>query len=382
MLLNFCNCFTRCIVNSNRVSSLSLLIEVLKFAMRFSMTSKWRVLIMWLWNYHVSYFFDSLNSSNVCLSSLHYVLVFWFCIFISFSFNLHLHSNLSSAVKIISLDRFIFAVQNRFNHVINRINNQIRQQQFVMWMNFHEIITLSLHFANSTRSTFKRLLNDVIDTANNDVASKRRRERSVNSKDDRRASSINAFALYNSTSFEFVVVRSRQEIRRFARFASRASFFFQLFFQEDDDDDEFDDSSFARFYANLIDHEQKNEIAFEHASDENQKKKKKSALLNRRDKKAYAKEIVKQRVRVRKSDLKTRRDDKSLNFDYMIARKKDVIFDKHVLFEFQIDDNVCSFCDVYQYVEECHRKFTDDKYWHCCVNDKISSIMMTSEADS
>ena len=110
--------------------------------------------------------------------------------------------------------------------------------------------------------------------------------------------------------------------------------------------------------------------------------KKKSRLLNKKDKKTYARKIVKQRVRIRKFDFRIRRDDKSLNSDYMIARKKDVIFEKHVLFELQKNHNVCSFCDAYQYDEKCHNKFFDDKYWHCCVNDKISFDMIIFEANS
>ena len=285
-----------------------------------------------------------------------------------------------------SFDRFAFALNEQNNcHVVNAAN-RVRQQSFTMWINFYEIITLSsfLSVANLTRSTSKRFLNDIIDIANNDVASKRRRERSVKSKDDQRISSINVvFALYNLTSSVAITIfsrqESRQEKRRFARLASRVSLFSQSLSQEDDDDDEFDDLFLARFYVNLNDQKWENEIAIKHAFNEDQKKK--SRLLNRRDKKTYARKIVRQRVRIRRFDLKIRRDDKNLNSDYMIARKKNVIFEKHVLFEFQNDHNVCSFCDAYQYDEECHNKFFDDKYWHCCVNDKISFDMMTFEAN-
>ena len=168
--------------------------------------------------------------------------------------------------------------------------------------------------------------------------------------------------LYNSIFSEFVVVRSRQEIRRFARLASRVFFFFQFLSQKEIDDHDFDEFFFVRSYANLVDHESNQK--FEHASNRNNNEKKKSRLLNRKNKKAYARKIVKQRVRIRKFNFKNRRDDKSLNFDYIIARKKNVIFDKHVLSKLhdKHDNNVCSFCDVYQYFEKCHRKFIDDKY--------------------
>ena len=262
----------------------------------------------------------------------------------------------------IFFDRFIFAVENRFNSVINRVNNQNRQQQFAMFVNSYEIITLFFHFVDSTRTTFKRFFNDVINIVNNDVASKKRRKRFLESKDDQRAFSVNAFAFYQFIFFEFVVVRFRQEIRRFARLASRAFSSFQFLSQKKNDDHDFDDFSFIRSYADFVDHESNRKS--EHVSNHDDNEEKNSRLLNRKSKKTYAKKIVKQRVRIRKTDFKTRRDDKSLNFDYMIVRKKDVIFDKHVLSKLQNknDNNVCSFCDVYQYFEKCHRKLIDDKY--------------------
>ena len=139
-------------------------------------------------------------------------------------------------------------------------------------------------------------------------------------------------------------------------------FFFQFLFQEKNDDHDFDEFFFVRSYADFVDHEF--DQKFEHVSNRNNDEKKNSRLFNRKNKKTYAKEIVKQRVRIRKSDFKNRRDDKNLNFDYMIARKKNVIFEKHVLskFENKNNENVCFFCNVYQYVEKCHRKFIDDKY--------------------
>ena len=66
----------------------------------------------------------------------------------------------------------------------------------------------------------------------------------------------------------------------------------------------------------------------------------------------------------------------------MIARKQDVILTKHVFDDFIKNDNVCSHCDIYQYFEKCRIKFFDDKYEHCCVNDKILFDMMTSETNS
>ena len=84
----------------------------------------------------------------------------------------------------ISFDQFAFAINDRRDCRIIDATNRVRKQQFAILMNFYEIIILFFHFANSTRSTSKRFFNDVINIANNDVASKRRRERSLESKDD------------------------------------------------------------------------------------------------------------------------------------------------------------------------------------------------------
>ena len=268
----------------------------------------------------------------------------------------------------------------RNNHTV-KVVEHARKQQFAVYVDFYETITLPPHPADSTRTTSKRPLNDVTNTANNDVASKRRRERPPGSKNDQRTSSVNALALYNPTLSESVVVRSRQEIRRSARLASRAPLFSQSLPQEENDDHDFDELFPIRPYADLAGHE--SDQKFEHASNRDNDEKKKSRLLNRKSKRTYAREIVRQRVRVRRSDLRTRRDDRNLNPDYMAARKKNVVFDKHVLPKLQNEhnNNVCPFCDAYQYDEKCHSKLFDDKYWHCCANDKISPDMMTSEAD-
>ena len=230
-------------------------------------------------------------------------------------------------------------------------------------MNSNEIIILSSHlsFADSTKSTFKRFLNDVIDIVNN--VSSKNRDRKIKYRKNVTFASLSFKAFYNFTFFVFVTLFFRQErrqkIRRFARFASRVFSFFQFLSQEENDDHDFDDFFFIRSYVDFVDHDLNQK--FEHVSNNDNDEKKKSRLLNRRNKRTYAKKIVRQRIRVRKTDFKIRRDDKSLNSDYMIARKKNVIFDKHVLSELhdEHDKNACSFCDVYQYFEKCHRKFID-----------------------
>ena len=128
-------------------------------------------------------------------------------------------------------DQFAFVVNEQQNRYILFANNQINKQQFVLYVNFYEIIILFFHFANSTKSTFKRFFNDVINIVNNDVASKKRRKRFLKSKNDQRVFLVNVFAFYQFVFFEFVVVRFRQKIQRFARFANRV-FFFNFFFKK------------------------------------------------------------------------------------------------------------------------------------------------------
>ena len=154
----------------------------------------------------------------------------------------------------ISFDQSIFVFDDRRNRYIFQITNRVRHQQFVMLMNFYEIIILFFHFVNSTKSTFKRFFNDVIDIVNNNVASKKRRKRFLKSKNDQRVFSINVVAFYIFIFFEFVIVRFRQEIRRFERLTSRVFSVFLFLFQENDHDDDFD-LFFARFYIDFYDHD-------------------------------------------------------------------------------------------------------------------------------
>ena len=67
------------------------------------------------------------------------------------------------------------------------------------------------------------------------------------------------------------------------------------------------------------------------------------------------------------------RDERKLRRDWMIkkmfVRKQNL----YVLFELQLKSNRCSHCKIYQYDEKCREKSYEEKYWHCCFNDKISS---------
>ena len=97
-------------------------------------------------------------------------------------------------------------------------------------MNFYKIIILFFHFANSTRITFKRFLNNVINIVN-DVSFKKR-DKKIEYRKNVTFASQSFKTFYNFIFFEFVVVRFRQKIRRFARLASRVFFFFQFFFKK------------------------------------------------------------------------------------------------------------------------------------------------------
>ena len=255
----------------------------------------------------------------------------------------------------IFFDQFAFAVNEFQNNLSIQIVNRARAHQFQVFQNFFELITSLV--ANSTRLISKRFLTDIIDTVNQFVQKRFRDkfrknvnkvtqtvvssalrvkkvfDKRSNQRNANRAFEVNfTFAFYNSIFSAVVNLQSRQAKRQFARLASRVSLFSQSLFQEENDDHDFDDLSSIRSYADFVDHESNQK--FEHVSNIENDEKKKLRLLNRKDKKAYAREIVRQRVRIRRSDLKNRRDDKSLSFDYMIVRKKDVIFAKYELFKF------------------------------------------------
>ena len=137
-------------------------------------------------------------------------------------------------------------------------------------MNFYEIIILFFHFANSTKTTFKRFFNDVINIVNNVFFKKRDRKIEYRKNVTFASQSLKTF--YNFIFFEFVVVRFRQKIRRFARFTNRVFAFFQFLFQEKNDDHEFDDFFLIRSYSDFVDYELNQK--FEHASNQNNDEKK------------------------------------------------------------------------------------------------------------
>ena len=226
-------------------------------------------------------------------------------------------------------------------------------------MNFYEIIILS--FVNSTEATFKKFFIDITVIVNNCNSSKKQRKRSKKSTNDSRVFSNNVFALYNFIFFEFVVVRSRQEIRRFERLTSRVFFAFQSLFQENDDDDDFD-LFFARFYIDLYDHD------FDFNFDDetkiilsSQQTTKRSTQRQRnnniRESTRKVKSNDRVRIRVRKSESRNTRDDINLNFNYFNVRKSDFISISHVLFKLRVDKNVCFFCKIYRYFEKRDKNF-------------------------
>ena len=258
-------------------------------------------------------------------------------------------------------DQFNFVVNDQINRYVIKIVNRVNNSQFFVLIDFSNHFNSDSSFQTSFFS--KRFFQNIIDIVNNVAQFKQKKkcDRKMKTKNVRRVFIVTS-VFYNFTFSVFVNLQSRQTKRRFARFANRVFFFSQSFFQEENDDHDFDDFFFIRSYADFVDHE--SDQKFEHVSNHDDDEKKNSRLFNRKNKRTYAKKIVRQRVRIRKIDFKTRRDDKSLSFDYMIVRKKDVIFDKHVLSKLhdEHDNNVCFFCDVYQYFEKCHRKFIDDKY--------------------
>lgn len=283
----------------------------------------------------------------------------------------------------ISFGQSAFAVNGSQNSLSTQAVNRARAHQFQVFQDSPELITSPA--ANSTRLTSKRPLTDIIDTANQPVQKRPRGRprkdankatqtvappaprvkkvpgRRPGQRNANRAPGVNSTpAPYNPTPPAAVNLQSRQAKRQSARLASRVPPSSQPLPQEEDDDHDFDDLPPIRPYAGLAGHESDQESG--HASDTENDEEEESRLLNRRGRRAYAREIVRQRVRVRRSGPRNRRDGRSLGPDYMAARKKGVISAKYELPKLQKDDNVCSFCGAYQYDEECHSKLFDDKY--------------------
>ena len=125
------------------------------------------------------------------------------------------------------------------------VNNNLRCEWIFMKSFFR-----FFYFANSTRTTFKRFLNDVINIVNN-VSFKKRDKKTKYWKN---SIFVSQSILYNFISFQFVIICFRQKIRRFERLTNRVFFVSQSLFQEDDDDDDFD-LFFSRFYIDFYDYD-------------------------------------------------------------------------------------------------------------------------------
>ena len=206
----------------------------------------------------------------------------------------------------ISFDCFAFVSNEHRNRFSIYVVNRVRAHQFQMFQNFFEFIIQFV--ADFTRLISKRFFIDITNIVNQFVQKKSRDkfrknvnkiiqtvvffaftvkkvfDRRSNQKNANRTFEVNSILVfYNSIFFEFVVVRFRQKIRQFARFASRVSSFFQFLFQEKNDDHDFDNFSFIRSYANFVDHELNRK--FEHVSNHDDDEKKNSRLFNKKIKK-------------------------------------------------------------------------------------------------
>ena len=84
---------------------------------------------------------------------------------------------------------------------------------------------------------------------------------------------------------------------------------------------------------------------------------------------------------VRRRNRTKRRHDKNLNIQWMIARKFEERPNTHLLLELRQKKNICLYCQAYQYPQECDSSNSKHKYWHCCFNDRVHNMIMSSKSD-
>ena len=77
----------------------------------------------------------------------------------------------------------------------------------------------------------------------------------------------------------------------------------------------------------------------------------------------------------------SRRDERKLDNQWMIARTLDTVVEFYTLFFLRQKSNVCSHCKIYQYDEKCRERFEKQKYWYCCSNDRVLIDTMNFEDD-
>ena len=84
---------------------------------------------------------------------------------------------------------------------------------------------------------------------------------------------------------------------------------------------------------------------------------------------------------VRRRNRAKRRHGKSLGIQWMVARKSGERPDTHLLPELRQEENICPYCQAYQYPQECGSPGSKHKYWHCCSNGRVHNMVMTPESD-
>ena len=243
--------------------------------------------------------------------------------------------------------------------------------------------------------SFKRFLNDVTTTINNDVTTKRQRIKSrskLRFAVRRRRFLSSAFRLYTSISSSSTSLSSIR-VRRFERLANRFSSFSQ--------------SMSLKNHENSIDWEKFLKKKLQDLDDDDfvtlsQYEQQSLSITTRRDRsrnnitRVDDDEFVTLFQLKRHSSFSTfssstsrgasqrnlRRDDKKLENRWMIVRTLHSFVDLYILPSLRQKSNVCSHCKAYQYDEKCRERFEKQKYWHCCSNDKILIDTMSSEDDS
>ena len=160
-------------------------------------------------------------SSNSHLAYFSSIFVFFFSVII---FDItHIISN-----QMISFDQFVFASDDRRTRYIIQIAKRVRNNQFQM-LKIFSVFSFS-NINNRSRFFSKRFFQNIIDIVNN--VNSRKRDKKIDFRMNVTFESQSFKIFYNFISFEFVVVRFRQEIRRFARLASRFFHFFNFYLKK------------------------------------------------------------------------------------------------------------------------------------------------------
>ena len=277
------------------------------------------------------------------------------------------------------INQFAFYTNDRINRHNARVANAAHIVNFDILRDDENDIDSSFDSLQIAISV-KRVLKNIIATINNQF-SKKRRKRFSNTKSKSRKSRFDLFSRvdfnvlsYVSRRFDFVVIFSRNVKRASKRIAERMKRAIKQKQKIEQSNQKNEVDWIKKTFEKLNDDEFVRIFQFDTFS--------LSQSIESTSISSFESISINKNVRRRNERRRTRRRDKrSLNLNWMKIKTSNDSFSVYTLSNFRIDENICFYCDVYQFKKKCSKEDFVKTYWHCCFDDKIFHDIVKSEND-